>query len=217
MNFETRYLIRWGIPGWVFILFCSTAYYSIYHKQLMKIDVNIPNLLGLIISLGFIGVVLGYLMHQIYFSINWLFSNQSTKIILSMLSKIEQAKKFNITETDTPHVKYYKMEFEWHKQLSLLDEDQRDYISNRYRYLLSTIHGLGALLVSISTCIIFIFIILVGNKMSGIIVILILILFLLFFIVYKGFSYYSDNLIHFQCYFFDSMFSKEFVRNKRNE
>lgn len=26
MNFDTRYLIRWGIPGWIFIIFSSVYF-----------------------------------------------------------------------------------------------------------------------------------------------------------------------------------------------
>lgn len=32
MNFETKYLIRWGNPGWVFILFTYVSYLSCGHK-----------------------------------------------------------------------------------------------------------------------------------------------------------------------------------------
>ncbi|MET3407129.1 hypothetical protein ABIC59_004595 [Priestia aryabhattai] len=70
MNIDTKYLIRWGIPGWVFILFGYTSYLSIGNNIKNSVftgNSTVTQLLGILVSLGFVGVVFGYLMHQIYF------------------------------------------------------------------------------------------------------------------------------------------------------
>ncbi|MEC3614251.1 BA5345 family protein [Bacillus stercoris] len=60
MNFETKYLIRWGIPGWVFLLM-SLWPFVIFSKG---VPVNDP-----VKSVSFIfsAAVIGYLIYQIYF------------------------------------------------------------------------------------------------------------------------------------------------------
>jgi hypothetical protein len=216
MNFETKYLIRWGIPGWVFILFSYSSFISVGgHSSIFKNNFTVPQLLGILISLGFIGVVIGYLMHQVYFSSNWIFTNQSSKIIYKLLDLIDDGKGFNIKEHEkSQHKAYYAIEYQWQRHLLLLDDDKRKYISERYSYLLTTIHGLGALLVSIICSLIFVLFIGHNNNLSGLLIIFIFILLYLGFSVYKGFKYYSDNLIHFQAHFFNSFQNKEFSKTR---
>lgn len=215
MNIDTKYIIRWGIPGWVFILFGYTSYISVDtgNKSIFTSNFTVPQLLGILVSLGFVGVVLGYLMHQVYFSVNWIFTNQSSKIISKVLDLIDNKEVFKIESHEQgQHKAYYKMEYQWQKQLVLLEEDKRKYIAERYSYLLSTIHGLGALLVSIICSLVAVLVISYNHTLSALMILYLVILLYLGFSVYKGFKYYSENLTHFQGYFFNSFFAKDFPK-----
>lgn len=55
MNFDTKYLIRWGIPGWVFIMLISLPILFLYHDELLKFKIDISKTLGLFVSLAFSG------------------------------------------------------------------------------------------------------------------------------------------------------------------
>ncbi|MBY0214118.1 hypothetical protein [Priestia aryabhattai] len=216
MNIDTKYLIRWGIPGWVFILFGYTSYLSIGNNiknSLFAGSFTVAQLLGILVSLGFVGVVFGYLMHQIYFSLNWIFTNQSTKIMSKMNGLVQNQEIFETNNQESsPHAKYYKMEFNWQKQLLMLDEKKRTYIAERYAYLLSTIHGLGALLVSLVSSFIAVLVIAWSHHiLNGLMLFYILFLIYLGFSVYKGFKYYSENLNHFQANFLNSFLAGEFT------
>jgi hypothetical protein len=223
MNFETKYLIRWGIPGWVFIIFSYFTYLSYEKKNLLGYEFTVTQLLGIMISLGFVGIVLGYLMHQIYFSVNWIFSKQSSKIMQKTLDIID--KRDNIKDIDKykfdHHKAYFMFEYHWQKLLVLQEEKQRDYISERYRYLLSTIHGLGALLVSIlfSIAAVGLIIKLYGHNWFS--TLMLFLLAYLGFSVWKGFGYYSENLIFYQGNFInafqDEEFNKEINKDDKSE
>jgi hypothetical protein len=215
MNFETKYLIRWGIPGWVFIVFSYVSYLSYGNNLFLGNKFTVTQLLGIMVSLGFVGIVLGYLMHQMYFSVNWIFSKQSSKIMEKMLAIIEDKEKIpGISKHSFEHHKaYFMLEYHWQKQLLLHDEDHREYISGRYRYMLSTIHGLGALLVSIVLSIITVCIIIYFNGhnfFSGVIIALLL---YLGYSVWKGFGYYSENLIYFQANFINAFHNDDLKKS----
>lgn len=217
MNFETKYLIRWGIPGWVFILFTYVTYLSYGKRFFLGNEFTVTQLLGIMVSLGFVGIVLGYLMHQIYFSVNWIFSKQSSKIMQKMLNIIENKEKIKgIDEYRFEHHKaYFMFEYHWQKELLQLDSEQRDYITERYRYMLTTIHGLGALLVSIVLSIfsVSVLIFLYGHNAFSSVMIIFLIY--LGFSVWKGFGYYSENLIYFQANFINAFHNKELKKPNR--
>lgn len=225
LNFETRYLIRWGIPGWVFLVFSYIAL-LIYERESAFIkDFTVTQLLGILISLGFVGVVIGYLMHQIYFSIKWIYSRQSSKILKQITDLVTDKSKLGINCHEFDHHKaYFMMEFQWQKQLVLTGKDNREYIADRYRYLLTTVHGLGALRVSLvaSTLVIAVFLILHVHEKSlisnnwfafGILILL----FCLNVSVFKLFNYYSENLIFFQANFFNSFFAGDFKKKDCDE
>lgn len=218
MNFETKYLIRWGIPGWVFILFSYVTYISYEKTTFLGTKFTVPQLLGIMVSLGFVGIVLGYLMHQIYFSLNWIFSKQSSKILNKMMSLINNKGKLGISQYEFDHHKaYFTLEFYWQKQLLLIPEDKRNYISERYRYMLTTIHGLGALLVSIGLSIISVGVIVWRHEINFFTGAILLLLLYLCFSVFMGFRYYSENLIHFQANFINSFETKELKDEETRE
>jgi hypothetical protein len=211
MNFETKYLIRWGIPGWVFIVFSYVSYLSYGNNLFLGNEFTVTQLLGIMISLGFVGIVLGYLMHQMYFSVNWIFSKQSSKIMEKMFAIIEHTEGINGIDRHrfNHHKAYFMLEFHWQKQLILSDKDHREYVSERYRYMLSTIHGLGALLVSIVLSIITVCILIYNYGHSFFTGLIILLLFYLGYSVWKGFGYYSENLIYFQANFINAFHNNE--------
>jgi hypothetical protein len=223
MNFDTKYLIRWGIPGWVFILFVGTPIIYYEFDEFTKLKLKLTDTLGLLVSLGFFGVTIGYLMHQIYFSFNWTWFSNRRRIIDEAIKLIE--KKEEIIDThwmENYHRDYYKFEYLWHKQLLKLDQDRRNYITDRYRHLLSTVHSLGALRVSLTISFIYDLIlitykwIIVGSK-SLILVIYLVMIACLIYCTCKGFKYYSSNLNYFQGYFFNSLLNGEFGKEDNNE
>ncbi|MEC0607047.1 hypothetical protein P8861_11535 [Bacillus inaquosorum] len=148
MNFETKYLIRWGIPGWVFLLM-SLWPFAMFSKG---VPVNDPvKSISFIFSTAVIGVVIGYLIYQIYFAYDWLLGLSEREFINGdelplrpwgkwyHFNKRSEYRKFKAKQ-------YYKLEFEWQNELSkITDENKRNYIATRFSHLLSTTHSLGAL------------------------------------------------------------------------
>jgi hypothetical protein len=147
MKFETKYLIRWGIPGWVFIFWLFYAY--IFLKDINVLDVKSIELtkgLALLISLAALGVPIGYIFHQIYFGFLWVTNKKRNyDEIANMIGSNfpKQPGWGNDTNED-----YYQLEYVWHMVLLKQNEETRKYIEDRYRHLLTTVHGLGSLFVS---------------------------------------------------------------------
>lgn len=224
LNFETKYLIRWGIPGWVFIVFSYISLLVYESKSAIIKDFTVTQMLGILISLGFVGVVIGYLMHQIYFSIKWIYSKQSSKILKQITDLVTDKAKLGIECHEFDHHKaYFMMEFQWQKQLVLTGKDNREYIADRYRYLLTTVHALGALLVSLSASILVTVIFLLSHLPNdgwgwddGSAIGIIFLLAFLIISVTKLFNYYSENLIFFQANFFNSFFAGDFKKGDSN-
>lgn len=211
MSFETKYLIRWGIPGWILIIFVGGLLLLENKVYFENITSSTSTSIGLLVTLGFFGVPIGYLMHQIYFSWHWVIKrkrifddsvklvNDSSKIITPYWNKND--------EED-----YFQFEFIWHKELLKLERSKRDYISERYRHLLSTIHGLGALIVALGLSFTFGLVWGYFNKdLNSLLLFYLVITGFLTFACIKGFNYYSSNLNHFQGNFFNVFFDGELV------
>ncbi|MFP5114836.1 hypothetical protein ACSU64_21000 [Bacillaceae bacterium C204] len=150
MKFETKYLIRWGIPGWVFIFWLFYAF--IFLKDINILDVKSLELskgLALLISLAALGVPVGYIFHQIYFGIIWVANvTNKSRNYDEIANKIgsnfpKHAEWGNDTNED-----YYQFEYVWHMVLLNQNEETRKYLEGRYSHLLSTIHSLGSLFIS---------------------------------------------------------------------
>ena len=157
-------------------------------------------------------------MHQIYFSINWLFSKQSSRILSKMMALIKDKDQFSFDKFQfDPHEGYFSIEYQWHKELLLIDKEIREYITERYRYLLSTVHGLGALIVSISFSFISVIIIMLFYGFKHFPIFILLFLFYLLISVIMGFRYYSLNLIYFQASFFNDFFNKSYTKKPDRE
>lgn len=204
MKFETKYLIRWGIPGWVLIFWIF--YHILFLKEINPLDSNLVNItkgLTLFISLAALGVPLGYLLHQIYFGIIWVF-NRNRKFAKDFAEGLGD--KFNEPTNwgQNRAEAYYEIEYIWHSML--LDrekEEERTYLEGRYRYLLSTIHGLGSLFVSsaisLVICIPLAMTLYDKNISMTLYFIIGLIFQLAIFIFSMGnYNYYSNNLKAFQ-------------------
>jgi hypothetical protein len=147
MKFETKHLIRWGIPGWVFIFWL--LYELLFLKGINPLDTKMADIktgLTLLLSLTALGVPIGYLLHQIYFGVYWVF-NKNMKIN-DIAEKVGSKFPKHAEWGNNNHEDFYQLEYVWHSVLINQDVETRNYLESRYRHLLGTIHGLGALSVS---------------------------------------------------------------------
>lgn len=130
MNFDTRYLIRWGIPGWIFMIF-SSLYFLV--RDFNNFIEFFPTGSGTsIVAIGAIltvlGIPIGYLFNQIHHTITFVW--------------------LRIFEWD----RYFKFEsqFEYYMfSCNSKDDNTGEKIHERYRYLLSRIHEIGGICIAI--------------------------------------------------------------------
>ncbi|OCA84497.1 hypothetical protein A8F94_17540 [Bacillus sp. FJAT-27225] len=123
MNFETKYLIRWGIPGWIMIM-ALTPYLYFTFIDLIKDDVSKPSELlaaGAVVTV--LGVPLGYLLNQLHHSLTW---------VIPRIGKWD---------------KYFSEEIKIDEYLMSIDKGNER--KERYRYLLSRKHELGGITMSL--------------------------------------------------------------------
>ncbi|WP_437830583.1 hypothetical protein ACQRXC_03870 [Niallia taxi] len=182
MNFDTKYLIRWGIPGWLMVM-CLFPYFIIINfSYLAKHVSNATDLLAVGAALTVLGVPLGYLLNQLHHSLFW------------VLPKWWKRK----------WVEYFKEEIQMDEYFD--GDEKREKKRERYRYLLSRKHELGGIVVSlgISASIILIHCIylIIGNhhikKWEVIYFIVVLILLL---IMWLSRNYSSKNVKEYQEYY----------------
>jgi hypothetical protein len=174
MNFETKYLIRWGIPGWIMILTLG-PYLYIYYESARKVSVNLIAV-GAILTV--IGVPLGYLLNQIHHSLTWVIVR--CKIIHKIF------KKDNWDE-------YFEKELKLDELFFKGDEGAKK--QERYRYLLSRKHELGGVTVSLGISLFTIFLINVcdgNNKIWSWLYFIVVVI--LFFIILISRNYSSRNV-----------------------
>lgn len=125
MNFETKYLIRWGIPGWIMVMVLLPYFIIIYFDSLSKHVSSASDLLAIGAVLTVLGVPLGYLLNQIHHSVFWVLP----KLIFGSWNK------------------YFKEELKVDNYIA--NHAKGIEKQNRYRYLLSRKHELGALTLSL--------------------------------------------------------------------
>ncbi|WKA59956.1 hypothetical protein QWY16_07575 [Planococcus shenhongbingii] len=218
MSFESKYLIRWGIPGWVFIFWVFIGMVFINGYNPLKLNVtDTTEALTLIISFAAIGIPVGYIFHQLSFGLLWVFqlSTDSVKMIPNVGEnypkdnfKYEFDEKWleklfswiNKVIITKKHKSYFHLESVWHIMLMEQNEEVRTYLEGRYRHILGTIYGLGALTMS-TFCSFFlsvyiISVLLVEN--SIIYFILVIIQFFIFIASAINYMYFSFNLRAFQ-------------------
>ncbi len=141
MNFETKYLIRWGIPGWIFLLSLTPYVLILYGEQLTSTISN-NNLLVLATFVTLAGVPLGYFFNQIHHLISWV---------------IPRIFKNGWEE-------YFKDEI---KVDNLLSNEKNEQYKERYRYLLSKKHEVGSVLSSFSGAFLIVYFNSISNNMSS--------------------------------------------------
>ncbi|MFP5180139.1 hypothetical protein ACN6A9_01910 [Bacillus safensis] len=222
MNFETKYLIRWGIPGWVFLLM-SLWPVAIFHANLPT-D-NPVESISVIFSTAAIGIVIGYLIHQMYFAWSWILGFWRRSILTSEIAElidapqpVENEKWYKFRERNKLSKKraneYFTLEFEWQNRLSKVKEDsRRDYIAKRYAHLLSTTHSLGALCFALLLSLIINithYILMIVNILSSnsLVIINIIIISFILFPCYINHKYFSENVEEFR-----NKFLKDFYKN----
>lgn len=128
MNFDTRYLIRWGIPGWILIITVGLYFFLFEGEKDLNslLTENAANLLAASAVVIVIGIPVGYILNQIHHVWVWVLR--------------------------VNHYRYFKMEMQL-LQIFLNGEEGKR-IEDRYRYLLARIHELGGILVSLLVAVI---------------------------------------------------------------
>lgn len=148
MKFETKYMIRWGIPGWILIFWAF--YQTLFLRGINPFESNLVNIskgFTLLVSLTALGVPLGYLLHQMYFGLIWVW-NKKRKFADDFANELgEKLPKQTGWGTDK-NEDYFQIEYVWHAMLLNQNSETRAYLEGRYRHLLSTVHSLGSLFVS---------------------------------------------------------------------
>ncbi|MYL57210.1 hypothetical protein GLW20_06795 [Virgibacillus halodenitrificans] len=171
MNFETRYLIRWGVPGWVFIItigiYLGLIEYGGKEEMLSNIISNAPNLLATAAFLIIIGIPVGYILNQVHHVWIWVIR----------------------VDWDT----YFQMEQEITKIMSISERSVE--LQNRYRYLLNRVHELGGLFVALTpTLFILFFYHLLNRSWNTLTIMYFVLLFIISTVIFLSRNYYRRNL-----------------------
>lgn len=213
MNFQVKYLIRWGIPGWIVLFLLVVLIYVSAPESSVEVLLSNPlQNLGLLVGLSGIGIPIGHLIYQIYFGMEWV-TKKYLRINL-ITDQIEGYKRKHKDDTD----EYMYLEYVWQSALCTLDKDQRDYLSQRYSHMLSTKHSLGALIIGISIGgILSIFIVKsLGLTVNALYYILgAEIMFLLLLLL--NYRYYSDITMKFQGYFINQIINEKKIKFSDSE
>ncbi|MCM3724611.1 hypothetical protein M3226_02700 [Neobacillus cucumis] len=210
MKFETKYLIRWGIPGWVFLL--TVGIFLIVSKDIdafKLINKDPVKSLSAIITLASIGVPVGYLFHQLYFGYSWVASKR--KGIYKITGNITgYIRKF----PNDDEKEYLYLEYLWQSELSLMNQNKRDYLAERYRHLLSTTHSLGVLFFSVLTSFIISLFIIKSISLGALdIVLVVSIEVVILGFIWLNYYYYSSTAMNFL-----GLFLNEFINQpERNQ
>lgn len=200
MKFDNQYLVRWGIPGWT-IIFGFGIYIALtfnFKESLLNgLIKDSAGLLAVMFSLIIVSVPLGYLLHQIYFYFDFYSKRKKTKVINDVLKHYQLFIKPPNWYRLTLNEKYFLLEYEWHVSLFKVEDGRRDYIAERYRYLLTTKHALGVLRFSLGIVIALVLgyqiLYLQWEHLIGFILYSIFLL-ITFAITWLNFKYYSQNL-----------------------
>ncbi|MED4616034.1 hypothetical protein [Priestia megaterium] len=216
MKFEAKHLIRWGIPGWVFLMWLLFAFGIInpllFKNLLLK---DLIKSLGILVTLASIGVPIGYVISQFYFSTNWVIGKN-----LDMSSVTKKVKNFpypeNWEQLDKKE-EYFFIEYLWQSQLSKMSVEKRDYIAGRYSHFLRTIHGIGTLLYSSGFSFLIFIILMIKVKVDPYYFLLVLFQLVFIILTYINYQYYSKNLKSFQGYFLNEFINLKEENNNEEE
>lgn len=171
MNIETRYLIRWGVPGWILIMTITLYFVIRYPDMLAAIGDKAPSVLAAGAILTVIGIPIGYLLNQMHHVWIWVI-------------RVDWYKYFDMELEITE--KFYEDKNNGDNQnLELMD---------RYRYLLTRMHELGSTFVALMASILFILINSIINNFTGSIILYLVILCVITVNVLFSRNYYRKNL-----------------------
>lgn len=169
MNFDTKHVIRWGLPGWVFLI--SIIVYTFTYNPDLIGDIKNKDgfsIIGLAAILGGLGVPVGYLIHQV---------SRLFGFIIVTNRKAYFKEEFKIDNVFFTHTNGEKLK-------------------SRYVHLLTRVHELRALLYSLILSLIFILVvegIFVQNFDTYFYISVCVNLFLLI-VVYFNQKYFGENL-----------------------
>ncbi|MFE4490631.1 hypothetical protein [Bacillus altitudinis] len=66
MNFESKYLVRWGVPGWVLMLFLAAFYAINFQEKFLHIILSDKfSIVGFTAFEAVLGIIIGHLIHQV--------------------------------------------------------------------------------------------------------------------------------------------------------
>lgn len=171
MNFEPKYLIRWGIPGWMY-LGVLIAYFSLKDYEAISSFIfskDVPIIVASITLFIGTGIILGNLIHQFSLSFGFIIWQR--------------------------RYKYFKEEYEI--DLKIIKSEYGNEIQRIYSYRLGNVHALRALCTSLFLSLITLGIFSFTIKFSMPIGILILIVFGVNLIALNNFIYFQSNLTYF--------------------
>jgi hypothetical protein len=170
MNFDTKHLVRWGIPGWIMIMVIVPFFYFNF-DEIRKLFLTI-NLLAVGAFLTVTGVPLGYLLNQIHHSLFWVIPKLFTK----------GWKKYFIQEIRLD-------------EIFIESGTKGEKMQQRYSYLLSRKHELGGVSVSLGLCFITLLIYnLLNRDNENWCWIYLIVVFILFVIILISRNYSSRNI-----------------------
>lgn len=170
MNFEGKHLVRWGIPGWTFIIIILSYFFVVDTEKTLALLVegDFP-LLGATALLVGLGIIVGHLIHQLSMLFGFLIWNKWEK--------------------------YFEDEYELDK--IIMKDSLGKEIQRIYSYRLGNIHALRSLTVSCvlsSISLLLLLIFYMHSKYGFYLLIGISIFTILIFINYK---YFKANLDYF--------------------
>lgn len=177
MNFDTKHLVRWGIPGWILIMILGPFIFFQFQNEIGEI-IKANNALALGAFLTIIGVPLGYLLNQIHHSLFWVI------------------RKFRVSreiKRQNEWYKYFRQEIMVDKLFFKDEIGQRK--KERYQYLLNRKHELGGVTVSLGiVCLVQIAVIIFKKTIQEWSLIYFFISFSLFLIIAISRWYSSKNI-----------------------
>lgn len=186
LNFDTKHLVRWGIPGWIMLIVLG-PYFFFYYEEIREVSTS-ANLVAVGAFLTVTGVPLGYLLNQIHHSLFWVYPRRKW---LSKITKKGSWNQYFINEINMDELFF----------VNEVGEKKRE----RYQYLLSRKHELGSVTVSLGISVIIIFINNVHHKDSVWSWIYWVFVLLLCFVVWNSRNYTSSNIeIYYQHYLYES-------------
>jgi hypothetical protein len=135
MNFDTRYLIRWGVPGWVFMIFSATYFFLRDFQGTLDLFPfgSGTSIVAAGAILTVLGIPIGYLFNQIHHTLTFVILNDKGSRVIYEFFRWDDYFKFE--------ARFENYMFTYNKE----NEDNGDKIHERYRYLLSRIHEIGGI------------------------------------------------------------------------